>query len=256
MIDTQRDIALRLGRRADGRKTANVVSSCFRGNCTACGDVCPVKADHWRRRNLSAIIKLLSAGTSDVILEVRLTGDRWLREPDDLGRASIGAIEKSVRRSLDRLRQPTTIAVGMMDAWYGWREWHLGARFLIVGPSKSELFDVFPAGVALQIDPIRDVGKAVKALFAAGQCAKYLPPFDADNPELGPRRRGEYYAWLAACPPGSRVFRYGCDGYFNPLKSKRPIPLKPKRRHPFPFWLENYMFGSHAQNCQCRRCQA
>jgi hypothetical protein len=254
--DQQVDIARRLSRRSDGHRAAKLVSCCTTGACTACGDVCPVKTDRWRRRNGPAIEKLFSAGKSDVILEVRLTSDRWSRKPDELGQVGIGAIEKAIRRSFDRLRQPATIAVGMIDAWYGWRQWDVGANFLIVGPRKSEIFEAFPVGVALQIDSIRDVGKAAKALFAAGQCAKYLPAFDAINPEPGTRRRGEYYAWLAACPPGSRVFRYGCDRYFNSLKKpKRLPPLHPKKGHPYPHWLRECMFGNHAWNCQCKACQ-
>ena len=256
MIDAQRDIALRLGRRTDGRQIAKLIASCSAGACTACGDVCPVKAARWRRRNVPAIKKLFSTKSSNVVWEVRLTSERWSRAPDELNHSSICAIEKAIRRSLDRLRQPQTIAVGVIDAWYGWRQWELGARWLIVGPSKSELFDVFRVGVAPQIDLIRDVGKTAKALFAAGQCAKHLPPFDAVSSELGRRRRGEYYAWLAACPPGGRVLRYGCDRYFNPLEKAQPLlHLRPKKGHPYPFWLRDQMFGNHAWNCQCIPCR-
>jgi hypothetical protein len=256
LIDVQRDIALRLGRRTDGRQIAKLISSCSAGGCTACGDVCPVRAARWRRRNVTAIEKLFATRSSNVVWTIRLTNERWSRAPDELNHSSICAIEKAIRRSLDRLRQSRTIAVGVIDAWYGWRQWELGARFLIVGPSKSELFDVFRVGAAPQIDLIRDVGKAAKALFAAGQCAKYLPPLDAVSSELGRRRRGEYYVWLAARPPGSRVFRYGCDRYFNLLKKpQRLLHLRPKKGHPYPFWLRDKMFGNHAWNCQCIPCR-
>jgi hypothetical protein len=254
MITLQADIALRLGRRSDSGRTANLVSSCARGGCDGCGDVCPLKATRWRDRNGPAVGELFSSEDQSV-WDALITSERWARSPGELSGSSLGAVEKALRRSLDRVRLPSTIAVGMMDAWYSRRQWDVGARVLVVGPSKSELFAAFPVGVALQIEPIRDVGKAAKALFAAAQRAKYLPPFEAVASELGSRLRGEYYAWLAACPAGGRVFRYGCDGYFNALhKSPRVVHAKPRKRHPYPFWLESRMYGRHAQDCLCRIC--
>jgi hypothetical protein len=143
----------------------------------------------------------------------------------------------------------------MLDAWYGWQQWELGAQFLIAGPSKSELFEAFSFGVTLQIEEVSDVGNAAKALLIAGHRAKFLPPYDALEPEPKSRRRGEYYAWLVGLPVGSRLFRYGCDRYFHPLKkSKRPVVAAPKKGHPYPRWLEKFMFGNHHLNCQCIAC--
>jgi hypothetical protein len=255
MTGAKQDIILRLRRRSDSGRTAKLVSSCVSGDCSGCGDVCPLKSARWRRRNLPAVEELFSKRLKVVGWEVLITSEQCARQPDELSLSSIGALEKGLRRSFDRVRLPSTIAVGMMDAWYGWRQWEVGARLLVVGPSKSELFAAFPVGVALQIEPIRDVRKAAEALFTAAQRAKYLPPFDAVSSELGSRRRGEYYAWLGGCPAGSRLFRYGCDRYFNPLNNKRPLRLKPKKRHPYPYWLRESMFGNHAWNCQCIPCQ-
>jgi hypothetical protein len=250
----KQDIALRLRRRGDSR-TAKLVSSCATGDCDGCGDVCPSKAGRWQCRNLPAVEELLSHRLKDVSWNVLITSERWARPPHDLRLSSICAIEKALRRSLDRLRLPSTIAVGMIDAWYGHRRWERGARILIGGPSKSEVLNVFPADVALQIDPIQDLGETAKALFAAAQRAKHLPPFDAVASEPGSRRRGEYYAWLAHCPGGSRVFRYGCDRYFNPLKKPpRQEHLEPKRGHPYPHWLVAHQFGAHGMRCTCKRC--
>jgi hypothetical protein len=249
----KQDIALRLRHRGDSR-TAELLSSCTTGDCDGCGDVCPSKAARWRRRNLPAVEELLSNRLKDVSWEVLITSERWACPPHDLRASSICAIEKALRRSLDRLRLRSTIAVGMTDAWFGHRRWEVGARVLVAGPSKSELFDAFPVGI-LQIEPIRDVRKAAKALFAAAHRAKHLPPFDAVASEPGSRRRGEYYAWLAQCPGGSRVFRYGCDRYFNPLKKPpRQDHLEPKRGHPYPHWLVAHQFGAHDMRCTCKRC--
>jgi hypothetical protein len=256
MIARQRaDIALRLGRRTGGRRVAQLVTSCSSGGCIECGDVCPVKAARWRRRNLPAIMTLFSTRSSGVIWKVTLTNDRWSRGRGELSRASLSAIEKYLRRALDNLGQPGTISVGVIDAWYGWQQWELGAEFLVAGPSKSELYAAFSFGVTLQIEQVRDAGKAAKALLIAGQRAKCLPPYDALEPEPKSRRRGEYYVWIAGRPAGSRLFRYGCDRYFNALKkSKRPVVAAPKRGRPYPWWLEKFMFGNHHLNCQCIAC--
>jgi len=249
------DTALQLSRRSDVGRVAQLVSTCTSGQCAECGDVCPLRAARWRRQNLPAIKNLFSTRTSGVIWEVRFTNDRWSRGRGELSRASLSAIEKYLRRALDNLGQPGTISVGVLDAWYGWQQWELGAQFLIAGPSKSELFDTFPLGAALRIEKVSDAGNAARALLVAGRRAKSLPPYDALEPEPKSRRRGEYYAWLVGCPVGSRLFRYGCDRYFNALKkSNRQGVAKPKKRHPYPLWLEKHMFGNHRLNCQCVAC--
>ena len=131
------DIARQLSRRSGSRQVARLVSTCSSGGCTGCGDACPLKAARWRRQNLPAIKTLFSAGSSITIWKVRLTHQRWSHKPGKLNRASYLAIEKYLRRALDNLGQPATVAVGMLDAWYGWQQWELGAQFLIAGPSKS-----------------------------------------------------------------------------------------------------------------------
>jgi hypothetical protein len=254
----QTDIALRLRRRSDGRGVGQLVASCSPGrcDCTECGDVCPLKAARWRRQNMPAIERLFSTRSCSAIWELRLTNERWTRDRgEELSGASLPAIEKYLRRALDSLEQPAAIAVGMMDAWYGYQQWELGAQLIIAGPSKSELFVTFSHLGTLDIEKVRDVGSATKALLIAGHQAKRPPPFDASDPEPGSRRRGEYYAWQVGLPAGSRLFRYGCDRYFNPLKkSKRPVAAEPKKGHPYPRWLENFMFGNHRDSCRCMAC--
>jgi hypothetical protein len=186
---------------------------------------------------------------------VRITRDRWKRARDDLTPVSLGAIEKAVRRSLDALGQPSTIVVGIIDAWYGWRRWEVGANLLIAGPSKSGLFDTFPSST-LEIDEVTDLESAVVDLLRSGHTPKRMPPFDADSELPGTKRRGEYYAWLAGLTPASRIFRYGCDRYFKPLKkTARPVRPNVKRGHPNPIWLAPYQYGSHGMMCKCWICE-
>jgi hypothetical protein len=249
------DIELRLERRSGDRRVARLVSACSSDDCNDCGDVCPRKAARWRRQNLPAIQALFSASSSMTVWHVQLTHELWARKPGDLSSASHEAIEKYLRRALDELRQPAIVAVGVIDAWYGWQQWELGAEFLVAGPSKSELFDAFSKGVTLEIKKVTDAGEAASAVLVAAHRAKLLPPLDALEPAPKPRHRGEYYAWLASCPARSRLFRYGCDRYYSRLtKEPRPPKNKVKKGHPYPYWLENFMFGNHPADCLCTAC--
>jgi len=136
IVRQRADIALRLGRRSGGRRVAQLVSSCSSGDCTDCGDVCPVKAARRRRQTVPAIEKLFSTGSSDGIWGVRLTNERWSRGRGKLSGASLPAIEKYLRRALDSLGQPAIVAVGMIDAWYGWQQWELGDSSSSLDPAS------------------------------------------------------------------------------------------------------------------------
>jgi hypothetical protein len=202
---------------------------------------------------------LLKVGDAEPqVWNVWFTREGWQREKGELSEASLGAIEKAIRRALDRLNDASVIAIGVMDAWWGFEDWQLGAQFLVSGPTRSELLDAFSqskdTGGNLEVTAVRDVKAALKELFGGSVKAKKSPRFMAET--IGRKSRGEYYAWLAATKPGERLFRYGCDRYLHPLvKSPRKISLKPKKPHPYPWWLERFMYGTHSQLCDCRICR-
>jgi hypothetical protein len=201
---------------------------------------------------------LKRGGAEPQVWNVWITRDAWKREKGELAEASLGAIEKTIRRALDRLNDPSIIAVGVMDAWRGFEDWQLGAQFLVSGPTRSELLDAFSQtkdfGGSLEVTAVQDIKAALKELYGESAKAKKSLRFMAET--LGRKSRGEYYAWLASMKPGERHFRYGCDRYLNPLrKSPRKILLKPKKGHPYPWWLEPCMYGTHPQHCDCRICR-
>src|SRR3954451_22094368 len=109
MTGAKQDIILRLRRRSDSGRTAKLVSSCVSGDCSECGDVCPLKAARWRRRNLPAVEKLFLKRLDDVPWEHLIGGERWARPPRELNLSTICAMEKALRRGLDRIRLPSTI---------------------------------------------------------------------------------------------------------------------------------------------------
>jgi hypothetical protein len=253
--DLRQDIVDRLAHQPDTRSIAALLLACREGHCGKCGDVCPIKADRWTACNAPSIERALANKEATSVWKATITHNRWVRTRDDLAQVSLGAIEKAIRRSLDALRQPQTTAVGIIDAWYSWRQWEVGAKLLIAGPSKSELFDAFPSAT-LQLDKVTDLGPVLADLLQSGRTAKRAPPFDADGEVPGTKRRGEYYAWLTRLTPGSRIIRYGCDRYFNLLKkARRPGHPNVKKGHPSPTWLAPHQYGSHSMSCDCWVCQ-
>lgn len=255
-LDLQTDIAERLKRGPDTRSLAPLLLACRAGQCDKCGDACPIKAARWAIDNAGAITRALAPKAGVPIWRVMVTRDQWVRARDDLAQVSLGAIEKAIRRSLDALRQPSTVAIGIMDAWYGGKQWEAGASLLISGPSKSELFATFPSS-SLQVDEVPKLRPAVVNLCRSAHTPKRMPAADADGELPGSKRRGEYYGWLAGLTPTSRIFRYGCDRYFNPLKkTARKVRFTVKRGRPKPVWLAPYQYGSHRDNCGCRICTA
>jgi hypothetical protein len=226
----QKDVILRLSRREGCKPIATILQACRKPSCTGCGDVCPVKAALWKATNLSVVKKLFRAKKNVSILHARITRDCWELRRGHLHEASLGAVEKFLRRSLDTLRQPATVAVGFVDAWYNHDHWEIGAELLIAGPSRSDLFNRF-RGASCQIDRVPDSATAALDLLGSARRAKLMYLL-ADATVPGSKRRGEYYAWLANLPFGSRVFRYGCDRYFNKLKKKnRPIGKSATHTH-------------------------
>jgi hypothetical protein len=127
------------------RTVAAKLEACRAGKCGVCGDVCAIKGRLWTDANLPTILKLINSQQSKPIFDVRITRERWARSSDDLASIPSVGVEKAIRRALDALYQPATIAIGMMDAWYGRTQWDVGVRFLIAGPAKTQIYD--PSGV-------------------------------------------------------------------------------------------------------------
>jgi hypothetical protein len=260
--------------RKDGRsiKLAERIDRCRQGLCERCGDVCPVKANRWADESITKLVNLLDRSGSEPLLKLRYTKESWSRRSGELAlpglslyekqerRAdhqlvfpSTGGVVKALRRALDKLNDPRVVAIGMTDAWFGYKDWKIGGSLIMVGVIKSALYDAFPGGDIL-IEPVSDTRESLLALFARSRRPKLLPPLDAVQKMPRPRQR-EYLAWLADMTANERLFRYGCDRYFNRLaKIRRPGRVIEKKGHPNPHWLEGYKFNNHLNSCQCRAC--
>jgi hypothetical protein len=250
---------------------AKRINRCRKGLCGRCGDLCPVKAGRWAGGNVPKVVDLLTSRRPGPFL-LRYTRGVWARKDGKLALASPSngqqlrwatinepiltsqaGVEKAFRRAFDNLNEPNVVAVGMTDAWYGHERWEIGASLIVAGVAERRLYEVFPDGF-LVITPISDVSKLLHKLLADSRRAKRTPVMSliAGMPK---RRQREYFAWLAGMKPNRRLFRYGCDRYFNRLeKTKKVSQTGPEKPHPFPFWLQHHWFGYHHRGCLCRAC--
>jgi hypothetical protein len=200
---------------------------------------------------------LFLAGDGASIRKFYLSRTTWGRRPGHLASTNTEAVFKTLRRALDSLREPSLVAVGIVDAWWASEQWTVGARVLVAVPHGLDLYPAFDHTKEIEgpldIVVVPDLDGGLKQLFRDGQQAKCTAWSEDDLPK--PSLRGEYYAWLAGLAPGSRIFRYGCDRYFNRLNKKAvPIHSKVKKGHPYPRWLEKHMFGNHSLGCDCTAC--
>jgi len=250
----------------------NCIDNCRDGDCRECGDLCPVKAANWVKGYVPRIAALLVEVDSKHLFHVRHTREEWARGNGELASpglslyekqrrraeggavyAGLGGVTKSIRRGLDSLNDPRMVAIGAIDAWRGYDRWLVGGSLIVAGVERSIIYDVLPGG-GLLIEPVTDLRKTLRAWFARSRVPKLMPPFDAVL-KLSVKQRSEYLGWLAGMEPNQRLFRYGCDRYFNRLPKVRRI-TRPKVRkpRPYPRQLIPYMFGNHPHNCQCRAC--
>jgi hypothetical protein len=251
---------------------AGRISRCRKGQCRLCGDLCPVKAQKWADENVTKIVDLLTSLRPAPVVKLRYTRGSWARKDGELALRDLtkdekqrrlvtndpmatgqAGVEKALRRAFDKINDPNVFAVGMRDAWYGPKSWEIGVSLIVTGVTESKLRDIFPSGY-LVIDPISEPRESLRKLLAESRRAKLLPPLTLVA-RMPKRRQLEYLAWLAGMKPNERLFRYGCDRYFNRLeKTKRVSQIRPKKPHPFPFWLQHHWFGYHHRGCLCRAC--
>jgi hypothetical protein len=251
---------------------AERIDRCRKGSCDRCGDLCPVKASKWADENITKLVDLLANSGSEPVLLLRYTRESWSRRSGELALSGLSlyekqerraeqelvfanrdGVEKAFRRAFDKLNEPRVVAVGMIDAWYGYKSWKTGGSLIVAGIARSELYNAFPTG-DMVIETVSDTRKSLRELFARSRRPKLMPPLDAVEQLPKPRQR-EYLAWLACMTANERLFRYGCDRYFNRLaKTKKPIRVREKKGHPYPRWLEGHMFNNHPNKCQCRAC--
>lgn len=255
-IATRDEIEARLGRRPETAVLAARLQRCQSGTCGKCGDVCPVRAARFFRDNQAAIRQLFRGSELQSIRRLHVSLSSWSQEEGQLVQARMGAIFKSLRRALNRLREPSIRVVGMVNASWDGARWRLAANAIVCAPSGTDIFRAFDHTkniIALDVQPVPATGAEILSIFREAQSAECLA--EGAKARTPNKLRREYYCWLSGGRAGGRIFRYGCDRSFKPLEKKlhwRPVIRKAR---PWPRWLVPYQYGSHPYWCDCRICQ-
>lgn len=256
---TRDKIGARLARRPETAVLAECLLRCRSGTCGGCGDICPVRAARFYRDNQANIRRLFRGSELQSVWRLHFSVASWSHEEGQLAEASMETIFKTLRRALNRLREPSIRAVGTVNASWDGARWRLAANAIISVPSGIDIFRAFDHTkniVALDVQPVPSVAAEILTIFREAHSAECLSESAISRATIPPNKlRREYYCWLSGVMPGGRIFRYGCGRYFNPVEKKlhwRPVIRKAR---PWPRWLVPYQYGSHPYGCDCRVCQ-
>ncbi len=244
------------------RKTsANPARSEFMAGCgpdvcnkEGCAEACPFGA--WQRRRLQAPkIRRLLKSHPGPFFEIHIVHGNWAPPFGLLRTASIPAAKQLQRRSLDRLHNPTIVAIGTFKAApdYSMSRWQCRIHMIVAGADRADLDTAFSglrsdaAVVDVSVQRIKDPKATIDEI---ANCD--LQPWQYE-PKPKKAERAEFYRWLLRLPPGVRLIRYGCDRYFNELtKRGRTIKAKPRKKRPYPHWLVPHQFGVRDQDCNAK----
>lgn len=200
------------------------------------------------------------------IYEVRVSRAVWSRPVGQLCTLNIASAKKLVRRALDALLNPHTVAVGTFklfiaaeceaDKWKG--EVHL----IVAGPNAAELNRAFKKnnrqwGDFVVVTAVSNIKSTVRQVVRRDVTA-WTGPYrsEPDLVHLTEADLAEYCDWQRDLKTDERTIRYGCDRNLNKLiKPARIVPNKIGKKRRNPIWLAPHQFGSHPMNCKCSRCQ-
>jgi hypothetical protein len=230
--------------------------ACGRHHCGAgkCIEACWFGARQRRLTEVPRVCRLFRQSRRPMF-EVLLSRAAWSRPIGQLRSANIYWGKQFLRRALDNLYQPDTIAVGMFKAFaVGDGEetnWRCAMHYLVAGPDKRQLRDIIPhekyhhefASISPRIIAVDNLGQAVSRVLRR-DLQVLLNPWhpNVESPIPGKIERTEFNDWLLGLTGGARLFRYGCNASFNKLIKQGRKKRTPKKR-PYPHWLEPFMFG-------------
>jgi hypothetical protein len=238
-------------------------ADCGLDNCgrSKCAEACWFGTRGRRLDEIPATHRLVKK-IGGPICEVRVIRGVWARPAGELKGASILAAQKWVRRALNTLFNPDIVAVGTfkvsLSVEYGSIRWIAEIHQIVVGATKEDLDRIFSKGRPgkdvlnfFRVRPVTNLGRTICDVLRR-EPQVWRHPRDENEPgssRPAKRYRAEYYTWALGLSCGERMFRYGCDRYFNSLKKKpQVIPLKLPKRRPYPWWLERHMFGRRPEH--------
>jgi hypothetical protein len=135
---------------------------------------------------------------------------------------------------------------------------------LVAGVEVDDLRRAFAgtrpaAGNKFRTREVKDLKRAISGVLNTELLRQNNRPADRSNDKRSPTQRWrtvnpfadtkpneehlrEYSEWVRTLTSSTLLFRYGCDRYWNKLAKARRT-LKPRKKHPCPYWLEPFWFG-------------
>jgi hypothetical protein len=208
-----------------------------------CIEACWFGTRRRRLQQIPAIYDLLQK-SGEPLFDVRLVRAAWTRPADDLDPININitAARQANRRMLERVYNPSVVAVGMFNVVKApvWATrggearspiyWACEIHQIVAGAQQDDLEQVFSSGLrdspisGFDLTPIKNLGKVISSVFRRDLQATH-PWEDGNKP--GKRDRRDFYTWLLGLRPDARLIRYGCDEHFNKLEGKKPRRFVP-----------------------------
>jgi hypothetical protein len=261
-------------------KNTSVEPSLYEGleHCSAakcgrpkCSDACRFGAYRKKRTSIPWIHWLLSE-YSGPLYEMRFRRVAWSQLFGDL-HPSVGTIMKRNRRALDDLFNNRLVAVGAIKVSVANGAYICEIHQIVAGAAEHALKRAFVPSQKVEATSfiwtkeIENIGPVIYSVLDHG-LRRWKNPRQRESPNEVPEAAKatrwhtvspvtlaapsnatndcwrEYYAWRLGLPYGAWMIRYGCDPYFNLLHKAQRTPVKKvRKKHPYPYWLEPYMFG-------------
>jgi hypothetical protein len=220
------------------------LAQCGRDYCgrLGCSDVCRFRAARQQKKQIHQFHSLLTkekAPLNEVIF-TRTYGNASLQDCRPIDTAPMKA---TTRRALDKLYNNKVFAVGVVKLVEDGGGWRFRVHLIVSGGEKHELRIVFSFGQRhdlsdVQVTSIENLTAAISEIISYNPLASFWDKDLADKDK-------EVCELLIKCKPDERLITYGCDKYFRRkiLKAKtRPLP-KIKKKRPYPYHLQRFMFG-------------
>jgi hypothetical protein len=190
-----------------------------------------------------AIYDLLQK-SGEPLFEVRVVRGDWTRPAEDLALTNIKAAKQTNRRMLERVYNPSVVAVGMFNVLKA-PDWAMGGgakasspdywaceiHQIVAGAQKHDLERVLSIPVRSvspisgeDVSPVEKLGATISNVFRRDLQTSH--PW-VDDGEPTKRVRRDFYTWLLGLRPDARLIRYGCDEHFNKLEGKKPRRFVP-----------------------------
>jgi hypothetical protein len=152
-------------------------------------------------------------------------------------------LKATTRRALDKLYNNKVVAVGVVKVVEEASGWRPRVHLIVSGAEKHDLRRVFSFGRIQNLSNVRvtTIGNLAEAI---GEIISYNPLASFCDKQL-PDKGKEVCEFLIKCKPDERLITYGCDNHFRRkilTVKKRPL-LKIKKGSPYPYRLQNSMFG-------------